>query len=87
MNIEKGHKLIISKEKSKIILEIKRHKVSYMQNILIINTIGSTRYQDVWIIEKDLDAWISSLKKEGFTQIKTIEDVESPKKTNKKKKE
>jgi hypothetical protein len=57
-----------------------------MDNILIINSIGSTKYEDTWIIEKDLEGWISSFKSEGFTEIKIIEDVESIKKTKDKKK-
>jgi hypothetical protein len=85
MNIEKGYKLVLSKEKGKAHLEITRHKVSYMDNILIINSIGTTRYEDVWIIEKDLDGWVGSLKKEGFTVIKTLKDVESTKNNKKKK--
>lgn len=84
MNIEKGYKLVLSKEKGKAHLEITRHKVSYMDNILIINSIGTTRYEDVWIIEKDLDGWVGSLKKEGFTIIKTLKDVESTKNNKKK---
>lgn len=86
MTIEKGYKMVFSKEKGKSLVEIKRHKASYMDNILIINSIGSKRYEDTWIIEKDLEAWISSIKKEGFINIKTTEDVESPEKSNKKKK-
>lgn len=86
MNIEKGYKLVLSKENGKSRIEITKHKVSYMDNILIVNSIGSTRYQDTWIIEKDLDTWISYINKEGFTNIKIMEDVESPEKANKKKK-
>ena len=86
MNIEKGYKLVISKENGKSHIEIARHKVSYMDNILIVNSIGSTRFQDTWIIDKDLEGWISYISKDGFTNIKITEDVESPKKVNKKKK-
>ena len=86
MIIEKGHKLVISKENVKAHVEIARHKQDYMDNILVINSIGSKRFEDVWIIEKDLDAWLYTINKEGFTKIKTIEDVESPKKDSKKKK-
>ena len=86
MSIERGYKMVISKEKGKAYVEITRHKLSYMDNILIINSYGSTKYEDTWIIEKDLNAWISSLEREGFTKIKTTEDVESPKKNSKKKK-
>lgn len=86
MNIEKGYKMVLSKDKSKSCIEISRHKTSYMDNILILNSIGSTRYEDTWIIEKDLEGWISSLEKEGFKNIKIVEDVESPKKVIKNKK-
>ena len=86
MTIEKGYKIVISKEKGKSYIEITRHKTSYMDNILIINSIGSTKYEDTWIIEKDLEVWISSIKRDGYEIIKTVEDVESPKKTNQKKK-
>lgn len=85
MNIEKGYKMVLSKEKGRSHVEITRHKVSYMDNILIVNSIGSTRYQDTWIIENDLESWVSSIKREGFVNIKIVEDVESPKKTKKKK--
>lgn len=87
MGIEKGYKMVFCKDKGKISIEITRHKASHMDNILIVNSIGSTRYDDTWIIENDLEAWISSIKKEGFINIKIVEDVESPKKNNKKKKE
>jgi hypothetical protein len=58
-----------------------------MDNILIINSFGSKRYEDVWIIEKDLPSWLYSIGKEGFTKIKKEEDAESPKKNTKKKKQ
>ena len=86
MSIEKGYKMVISKEKGNAYVEITRHKLSHMDNILILNSIGSKKYEDVWIIEKDLSAWISSIKKEGYETIKISEDVESPKKNTKKKK-
>ena len=85
MTIEKGYKIVISKEKGKSYIEITRHKTSYMDNILIINSIGSTKYDDTWIIEKDLEVWISSIQRDGYEIIKTVEDVESPKKNTKKK--
>lgn len=78
--------MVLYKDKSKSSIEISRHKTSYMDNILILNSIGSTRYEDTWIIEKDLEGWISSLEKEGFKNIKIVEDVESPKKVIKNKK-
>lgn len=80
MKIDKGYKLVLEREKGKTYLEIKRHKVSYMDNILIINSIGSKKYEDVWIIEKDLEGWITCLGKEGFTKIKKVEDDKSTKK-------
>jgi len=86
MKIENGYKLCLTKEKGKTKIEITRHKNPVMDNILIINSIGSTRYEGTWIIEKDLDGWLSSLKNEGFTEININEDVESPKENNKKKK-
>ena len=86
MNIEKGYKLCLSKEKGRSIIEISRHKDPVMDNILILNSIGSTRYEDTWIIEKDLENWLTGLKSEGFTKINIDEDVESSKKNNRKKK-
>jgi hypothetical protein len=86
MDISVGFKLVLNKSKGKSSVEISRHKDPVMDNILIVNSIGSTRYEDTWIIEKDLPSWIASLKNEGFTEIKITEDVESPKKNNKKKK-
>jgi len=86
MNIEKGYKLCLSKEKGRSIIEITRHKDPVMDNILILNSIGTTRYEDTWIIEKDLDGWLTSLRSEGFKNIKIVEDVESPKKVIKNKK-
>jgi hypothetical protein len=86
MEISYGFKLVITKAKGKSSIEISRHLDPVMDNILIVNSIGSTRYEDTWIIEKDLQGWLSSLKKEGFTEIKIIEDAGSSKKNNKKKK-
>jgi hypothetical protein len=86
MTIEKGYKMVIYKHNSKYYVEITRHKTSYMDNILIINSFGSKKHEDVWIIEKDLGVWVSSLKKDGYETIKMLEDVESPKKNIKKKK-
>lgn len=85
MEIKKGFKLVLSKDKGKASIEISRHKVSYMDNILIVNSIESSRYEGTWIIEKDLEGWVSFLNREGFINIKIVEDVESPKKNNKKK--
>lgn len=70
MEIPKGKKIILTKEGSKTTIEIKRHRESYMDNILIINSIGNKKYEDVWIIEKDLPALLNSLAKDGYNQIK-----------------
>lgn len=70
MEIPKGKKIILAKEGSKTTIEIKRHRESYMDNILIINSIGNKKYEDVWIIEKDLPGWLNSLAKDGYNQIK-----------------
>ena len=70
MEIPKGKKIILIKEGSKTQIEIKRHRESYMDNILIINSIGNKKYEDVWIIEKDLPGWLNSLAKDGYNQIK-----------------
>jgi hypothetical protein len=86
MEIKNGQKLCLKKLNGRSTIEITRHKDPIMDNILIINSIGSTKYEDTWIIEKDLERWISSFKSEGFTEIKIIEDVESIKKTKDKKK-
>lgn len=86
MKLEKGYKLCLSKEKGKSTIEITRHKDPIMDNFFVLNSIGSSKYQDVWIIENDLDNWISNLKNEGFIKININEDVESLKKINNKKK-
>ena len=70
MEIPKGKKIILIKEGSKTQIEIKRHRESYMDNILIINSIGNKKYEDAWIIEKDLPGWLNSLAKDGYNQIK-----------------
>lgn len=70
MDIGKKGKLILIKEGSKTQIEIKRHRESHMDNILIINSIGNKKYEDVWIIEKDLPGWLNSLAKDGYNQIK-----------------
>jgi len=86
MSVERGFKIVLYNENGKARVEIKKHKDEYMENILIVQSIGSKKYEDVWIIQKDLENWITSIKKEGFTIIKKEEDVESPKKNITKKK-
>jgi hypothetical protein len=85
MKIPEGFKMVLSKNKGNTQIEITRHKDPIMDNMLIVNIIGSKAYTDSWIIEKNLPTWLSYLQKEGYTEIKTIEDVESSKKNNKKK--
>ena len=69
MSVERGFKIVLYNENGKARVEIKKHKDEYMENILIVQSIGSKKYEDVWIIQKDLENWITSIKKEGFTII------------------
>ncbi len=85
MEIPIGFKMVLSRAKGKTQIEITRHKDPIMDNMLIVNSIGSKAYTDSWVIEKDLPTWLSYLQKEGYTEIKTIEDVGSSKKNNTKK--
>lgn len=86
MEISSGHKIILSKNNSKSKIEISRHKDPIMDNILLINSLsGSKTYKNTWITEKDLSGWIEYFKKNGYTETKIIEDVESLEKNNKKK--
>lgn len=84
IEIPKGKKIIIFKEKGRVKIEIKRHKDPIMDNILIVNSIGSKTYEDNWIIEKDLPTWIQSFKAKGLNQINIVDDVGSNKENNKK---
>ena len=83
MNIEKGKKIIASKPNSKSRIEIKRHKDPIMDNILVLNSIGSMRYSNNWIMEKDLSTWIGNFEKRGLKEIKLVEDVGANKEDNK----
>lgn len=85
MNIEKGKKIIASKPNSKSSVEITRHKDPILDHILLVNSIGSKKFDNSWIVQKDLTSWIEYLKNSGYTEIKTVEDVESSEKNNKKK--
>lgn len=85
MNIKKGEKMILSKPSSKSRIEITRHKDPVLDHILLVNSIGSKKFDNSWIIQKDLPSWVGYLQKDGYTEIKTIEDVESSEKNNKKK--
>ena len=85
MNILKGFKIIFTKPKGKTQVEITRHPDSIMNNILVVNRIYNKKKEMSWIIEKDLQEWINYLSTEGYTEIKTIDNVESSEKNNKKK--
>lgn len=85
MKLEKGSKIIIKKATGKSSVEIKRHKDPIMDNIYVVNTIGSTKYKDSWITENDLENWIKYLKTEGYTELNISKDEESSKKNNRKK--
>lgn len=85
LEIEIGSKAIFNKESGKSTIEISRHKDPILSHILIVNSIGSKRYDNSWIIEKDLPIWISYFETNGYNQIKMGKDVESFKKNNRKK--
>lgn len=86
LEIPTGKKIILSKEKGRVKIEIKRHKDPIMDNILIVNSIGNRSYQDNWIIEKDLENWVNSFKSKGLDQINIVDDT-GPDKKDKKNKE
>ena len=85
LEIEIGFKAIFNRESGRSTVEISRHKDPILSHILIVNSIGSKRYDNSWIIEKDLPVWVSYLESDGYNQIKIGKDVESFKKNNKKK--
>jgi hypothetical protein len=87
MIINEGLKAVFSKKsnKSSSVIEITRHKDQDLDHILIVNSIGSKKFENSWIIEKDLPSWINYLSNIGYTEIKIVEDVESSRKNNKKK--
>jgi hypothetical protein len=87
--LKKGEILTLKKKGGYIYLEFKRRNEKHLDDIIELeykSTGSKKKDPSVWIIEKDLDGWLSSLKNEGFTEININEDVESPKKNNKKKK-
>jgi len=86
MEIPQGKKLILSKEKGRVKIEIKRHKDPIMDNILVINSIGNRSYEDNWIIEKDLQSWVNNFKNKGLDQINMIDDTGSVKEDKENKK-
>lgn len=83
MDIPKGKKLLIFNDEGKPKIEIKRHKDLTMHNILILNSIGNMKYNNNWIVEKDLSTWIGNFEKRGLKQIKLVEDVGANKEDNK----
>lgn len=85
MEIPHGFKMVLSKISGKSNVEITRHNDPIMDNILVVNSLEGKKYNNSWITEKDLPSWVRYLETEGYTEIKTIEDVESSKKNNKKK--
>jgi hypothetical protein len=85
MRIERGTKIVLSKNSKASNIEISRHKDPILDHILLVNSIGSKKFVNSWIIEKDLPAWINYLSNIGYTEIKIIQDVESSQKNNKKK--
>lgn len=82
--ITKGQKIICSNPKGTSSVELKFHSDPVLDHIIVINSLKSKKYNDTWIIEADLESWISKLTKEGYTEIKIEEDVE-PSQKNKKK--
>ncbi len=87
MEIPQGKKLILSKEKGRVKIEIKRHKDPIMDNILEINSIRNRTYEDNWIIKKDLQNWNNGFtKNKGLDQINMIDDTVSLKEDKENKK-
>jgi hypothetical protein len=77
--------MVFSKVDSKSKIEITRHRDPVLDHILLVNSIGSKKFDNSWIIEKDLPSWINYLSNIGYTEIKIIQDVGSSQKNNKKK--
>lgn len=84
--IKKGQKIICTSPNGRTSVELKIHTNPILDNIITVNSLKSKKYQDVWIIKKDIEVWISKMANEGCTEIKIEEDVELPKKNNKKNK-
>jgi hypothetical protein len=85
MNIEKGTKILLSKPSGRSNIEISRHKDPILDHILLVDSIGSNKFNNSWIVQKDLQVWINHLKNDGYTEIKIVQDVGSSQKNNKKK--
>ena len=82
--IVKGQKIICSTLNGKSSVELKFHTDPVLNNIITVNSLKSKKYQDTWIIEQDIETWLSKLRQEGYTEIKIEEDVEPSKKNNRK---
>jgi hypothetical protein len=82
--ITKGQKIICSNPKGTSAVELKFHSDPVLDNIVIVNSLKSKKYNDTCIIREDIESWISKLRQEGYTEIKIEEDVE-PSQKNKKK--
>lgn len=82
--IVKGQKIICSTPNGKSAVELKFHQDPILNNIITVNSLKSKKYQDTWIIEQDIESWLSKLRQEGYTEIKIEEDVEPSKKNNRK---
>ena len=75
MEIGKKQKLIYKKENGRGHVEIYRHKDPIMDNIIILNGVnGNTKFDNTWVIEKDLPNFIKSLESEGYTLTKEKEN-------------
>ena len=76
MEIGKKEKLIYKKKNGRGHVEIYRHKDPIMDNIIILNGVdGNTRFEDTWVIEKDLPNFVRSLEDDGYTLIKEKENA------------
>lgn len=86
MKLESGQKIILSKKEGKSKIQISRHEDPILDNIMVVNSLsGGKAFTNTWITEQDLPDWIEYLKNTGYTETKILDDVESPKKNNKKK--
>jgi hypothetical protein len=83
--IIKGQKIICSSPNGRSLVELKYHSDPILDNIITVNSLKSKKYQDVWIIDIDLERWLSKLEKEGYTEIKIEKNVD-PFEKNKRKK-
>jgi hypothetical protein len=85
MNIEKETKILLSKDKERSNVEIFINKDPILDHILLVNSIVSNKFNNSWIVQKDLRVWINHLKNDSYPEIKIIQNVGSSQKNNKKK--